>query len=170
MAADCAFRNDKIAESAITDRHRLAIPGSVPFAETSGSPATIFVQVSEDTTTASKGDDVITIADLEAVAAQIPDVLRVEARPAVQRGGDRLPDGSIQMPYFDYTPEALRLLSALGRHHVTVVFDWTSWQDEARAYLDPEKVATASLEDVRRLLTLHTRKGRFPERRHQLPP
>ena len=127
------------------------------------APEAIFAQVIEDTTTASKGDDVITIADLEAVAAHIPELLRVEGSPAVERGGDRLPDGAIQMPYLDYTPEALRLLQALERHHVTVVFDWMSWQDEARAYLDPEKVATASLEDVRRLLTLHMRKERFCE-------
>ena len=92
------------------------------------APEAIFAQVIEDTTTASKGDDVITIADLEAVAAHIPELLRVEGSPAVERGGDRLPDGAIQMPY-----------------------------------LDPEKVATASLEDVRRLLTLHMRKERFCE-------
>lgn len=42
-----------------------------------------------------------------------------------------------------------------------VTFDWPAWQDEAQRFLDPEVVMTASLDEVRRLLTLHVRKERF---------
>ena len=114
----------------------------------------------EDAPTAL-GDEQPTVDDLEAVAALLPGILRVEGSAAEVRGGDRLPDGSISMPYVDYAPEVSRLLDALYERNVVLPFDWSAWLEEAERYLDPAAVAAASLLDVRRLLTLHVRQERF---------
>lgn len=101
--------------------------------------------------------------DLQAVAALLPALLRVEAQPAEWRGGERSSDGAIQMPYVEYTPEAQHVMSAVYAHHLLVTFDWGAWQEEARRFLDPQVLARASLDELRRLLTLHVRADRFSE-------
>jgi O-acetyl-ADP-ribose deacetylase len=120
-------------------------------------------RAADDPSTAATGDDELTLDDLEAVAGLLPDLIRVEARPSVQRGGDRRPDGSIQMPYEDHAPEVSRVVDAIYRRHLVIDFDWGAWQPQAQRLLDPAAVATATLDQVRRLLTLHVRKERFCE-------
>lgn len=112
---------------------------------------------------AARGDDALTVDDLEAVAALLPDVERAAARETVWKGGERLPDGAVQMPYVEHAPELRRLLEALGARHVTYVFDWPAWAGDARRLEEPAALATASLDEVRRLLTLHVRADRFDE-------
>jgi uncharacterized protein len=107
------------------------------------------------------------IADLAAVAAMLVDVQGLEGQTPVWSGGERGADGSIQMP-FDATkitsaPAASRLLSAIYEHKLVVDFDWTAWEAEAQRFLDREVVRSASIDDIRRLLTLHVRKDRFVE-------
>jgi hypothetical protein len=101
--------------------------------------------------------------DLLAVAALLPAIVRVEAAPGEWRGGEPTTDGAIQMPYFDYVPDVSSLITALYQRNITLVFDWGAWQYEARRFLDEDALKTASLEEVRRLLTLHVRKDRFVE-------
>jgi Family of unknown function (DUF6508) len=108
-------------------------------------------------------DEQPTREDLQAVAALLPALLRVEAHPAEWRGGEPSSDGTLQMPYAEYAPEVRSLLSAVYDCHLIVAFDWGAWQDDARRFLDPEVIARASLDDVRRLLTLHVRKERLCE-------
>lgn len=104
-----------------------------------------------------------TAADLTAVAELFADIERIAALP-IEYGGGKQPDGSIQMPFVVLAPEAQRLVRAIYDHHVIVFnFDWSSWQDEAQRFLDPDVVHRASLDDVRRLLTLHVRQDRFVE-------
>ncbi len=104
-----------------------------------------------------------TAADLAAVAELLGDIERIEAKP-IEWGGGKQADGTIQMPFVVYAPEAERLIRAIYDHHLIVFgFDWTSWQDDAQRFLDPGVVHTASLDDVRRLLTLHVRQDRFVE-------
>lgn len=106
-----------------------------------------------------------TPADLAAVAELLGDIERIEANP-VQWGGGKQADGTIQMPFVVCAPETERLIRAIYDHHLIVFgFDWTSWQDDAQRFLDPEVVQSASLDDVRRLLTLHVRQDRFVEGR-----
>ena len=88
----------------------------------------------DDTVTAADGDDALTLADLEAFAAALAD-----------------------------GPDASRVIDQVYARHVAVAFDWTTWQAEAQRFLAPDVVATASLDEVRRLLTLHVRKERFCE-------
>lgn len=104
-----------------------------------------------------------TSADLAAVANLLGDIERIEAK-SVEWGGGKQADDSMQMPFVVYAPEAERLIRAVYDHHLIVFeFDWTSWHDDAQRFLDPAVVLTATLDDVRRLLTLHVRQDRFVE-------
>jgi DNA segregation ATPase FtsK/SpoIIIE-like protein len=101
--------------------------------------------------------------DLAFVAALLPDLQRIETKPAEWRGGERQPDGSIQMPHAEYAPEVDRLLHAVYEHKLVIEgFDWGAWT-EAEQFRDLARIRTASLEEVRRLITLHVRMDRFSE-------
>jgi len=50
------------------------------------------------TTTAARGDDKVTLEDLESIVALLPGLLRVEGHPGELLGGDRTAEASIQMP------------------------------------------------------------------------
>jgi hypothetical protein len=52
-------------------------------------------------------------------------------------GGDRRPDGVIDMPWVAYNPEVVAFEKALYDHGWVVSFDWPSWQDEAQRLFDP---------------------------------
>ncbi|MGE3076492.1 MAG: DUF6508 domain-containing protein [Dehalococcoidia bacterium] len=79
-------------------------------------------------------------------------------------GGEQNPDGSRTMPYFDYSPEILAFMRACGENGWIEVFDWGAWQPEALRYHEsPDRLGGASVEDIRKLLTLHIRKDRFSE-------
>jgi O-acetyl-ADP-ribose deacetylase len=114
-------------------------------------------------TVAATGDDELTLAGLEAVVALLPGLERVEREPAQERGGELAADGSIQMPYLQHAPEVEQLLRTLAQRQLPLTFDWTSWQDQAQRFRDPSVVTTASLDELRRLLTVHLRKERFCE-------
>jgi hypothetical protein len=89
----------------------------------------------------------------------------MEARVAgTWAGGDRMPDGSRTMPWFDYSPETLEFRRACALNGWIEVFDWPAWQPEALKYYESaELLSTATVEDIRKLLTLHIRKDRFSE-------
>jgi uncharacterized protein DUF6508 len=73
-------------------------------------------------------------------------------------------DGSIQFPWVQYAPEVERLVGELYELGFVVPFDWSG---EAPQLLplneDEERMNTASLEEVVKLLTLHVRADRFSE-------
>lgn len=104
-----------------------------------------------------------TIADLVAVAGLLADIERIEAKPVDWGGGERGPDGTVHMPFAMYAPEIDHLLRKIDEHHLLLAFDWSSWRNEAERFFVPEVVREASLDDVRRLLTLHVRQERFVE-------
>jgi hypothetical protein len=93
----------------------------------------------------------------------VADIEAIKTRPAEWSGGERGADGSMQMPFVTYAPAVERLLHAIYEHNLIVTFDWTSWQPEAQRFLDPAAANEASVEEIRRLLTLHVRKERFVE-------
>jgi|GEM_PF-924697 len=69
-----------------------------------------------------------------------------------------------QFAYFAYSPEVLEFQSALYRHNIIIVFDWTIWDDEAKRYqAEPKALETADLLTLRKLLTAHIRADRFVE-------
>ena len=78
-------------------------------------------------------------------------------------GSERQSDGSITMPYFDYSAEALDLISALP---VIAGFAWPNWLQtpEAQAFLtDHGNVARATPRELAQLTTAIVRSDRFTE-------
>jgi hypothetical protein len=73
-----------------------------------------------------------------------------------------------QMPWFDFSPDASRFVSAasqLGRLNPDN-FDWVTWKqtDDARRLVDdPRAMRDATLVDLAHLLTTHIRQDRFVE-------
>jgi hypothetical protein len=75
-------------------------------------------------------------------------------------------DGVTQMPWYDYSPDALRFMAEVSGAGFVQPFDWMSWMatSEAKALTaDPNRVATVDAEDLRRLLTAIIRGDRFVE-------
>ncbi len=67
-------------------------------------------------------------------------------------------------PWFDYSHSVDEFVQSLYQHKFIVIFDWSSWQDEAIEYYNnPERLSNADLPKIRRILTLHVRKERFCE-------
>ena len=64
-----------------------------------------------------------------------------------------------------YSEDAYRLLEFLsGSRFVQRQFAWPDWQEKAERYVvEPERLRTASMDDLQRLLTTHVRKERFCE-------
>jgi hypothetical protein len=70
----------------------------------------------------------------------------------------------LQMPYFDYSPVVLDLVSALYDEGWMHSFDWMRWQTRAARYVQhPELLRRAHLSTLARLLTMHVRRDRFSE-------
>jgi hypothetical protein len=68
------------------------------------------------------------------------------------------------MPWCELSNEASQFLKALHDEGFVVGFDWGEWQNEAKAYFySLEKLVSADLRTIQRLLTLHVRKDRFCE-------
>lgn len=104
-----------------------------------------------------------TIADIAAVAGMLADIERIEASP-IEWGGGKQTDGSFQMPFVLYPPEVEHLIRAIHEHNLVITdFQWPSWQEEARRFLDSDVICSASLDEVRKLLTLHISQDRFIE-------
>jgi hypothetical protein len=76
-------------------------------------------------------------------------------------------DGVHRMPYFVLGPTAESFRTAVGRGGWIVVgFDWMTWlgTEEGAAFRDaPESLATASVDDLAKLITAIVRSDRFVE-------
>ena len=69
------------------------------------------------------------------------------------------------MPDVIFSDEVSEFIAACYASRLVLTdFDWQAWQDEETAYEDhPEKVDSADLETLLRLLTTHLRADRFCE-------
>ena len=100
----------------------------------------------------------IGLRQLDAVLAH----LAVFERPGFVFGEWYTPAG--QFPHYALSAEALDFIRTLDAQQMLVIFDWPSWQDEARRLMDdPLAMATADLLTLRCLLTTHVRLERFVE-------
>lgn len=83
------------------------------------------------------------------------------------RGGGRLADGSIEMPWFERSARLDALLGAIGAAgFVTPGFDWMAWlgSPEGAAFRDePGHIERASEQDLAHLFTAIIRGDRFTE-------
>jgi hypothetical protein len=65
----------------------------------------------------------------------------------------------LAQPRWEYSPAVRALVEAVRAGGLLVAFDWREWQREGLRYVeDPRRVATADLDIILRLLTLHVRK------------
>ena len=100
---------------------------------------------------------------LRRLAGFIPDLENAEFDIGHWSGGERLGDGSISMPYYEYSDQAHAIIAALP---VIVGFDWNAWMATPRAQelvADHDRVASASVEELVRLTTAIVRSDRFNE-------
>ena len=82
--------------------------------------------------------------------------------PAVQFGSWVRREG--QFPFVAYGHEVNEFVRALYDQDILLEFDWSSWREKARRYVDDAKaLAGADLLTLRKLLTLHVRTDRFVE-------
>ncbi len=103
------------------------------------------------------------VDQIDAITAYLP-LLEQPGAIGKWAGGDRGRDGTITVPYFDYSPEALQFLRALGVNGWLEPYDWNAWLPEAeRYYHDPTLLDHADIPTIRNLLTLHVRRDRFHE-------
>jgi hypothetical protein len=106
-------------------------------------------------------------APLEALAAYLPELESPGYVAGTWRGGERGPDGVIQMPWFEDSDRGLALRGAIGAAGMVVTgFDWMRWLDspEGAALRDePGAIERASEEDLAHLLTAIVRGDRFSE-------
>ncbi len=81
-------------------------------------------------------------------------------------GGNKTPSGAIEMPYFNTSDEASRLIkTAYDLGWVLEDFNWPSWKDtdEAKRLLEPSALGQATYDDLTHLLTTLIRQDRFVE-------
>jgi len=65
------------------------------------------------------------------------------------------------IPCFDESDPVESFVQALHDHGWITAFDWNAWQKNADAFIaEPDRVATANAETIRKLLTTHMRKDR----------
>jgi hypothetical protein len=104
------------------------------------------------------------LAQIDAVLKHLP----VFQRPNVPLGSrDELEhneDGSFSAGIWEDSSEISKLISDLYENGFIVSFDWGRWQKQAEQYfLHPERLRSASLCDLQKLLITHVRKERFCE-------
>jgi uncharacterized protein DUF6508 len=67
------------------------------------------------------------------------------------------------MPWYELGDDASAFREELGRYGWVYVFDWMTWQDEAKRLIEGDGLETASVDDIRRLFTTLVRSDRFME-------
>ncbi len=103
-------------------------------------------------------------ARLEALAAFLPVFERADFRLGTWAGGEMMADGVIQMPYYSFGPEAARFISIAYEFGWVIPFDWGTWAQTPKGQLlsaGGDAVATATPDDLARLLTTLIRSERF---------
>jgi hypothetical protein len=81
-------------------------------------------------------------------------------------GGNELPDGSIQMPWYGLSAEAEALFRDLARAGWIEPFDWPAWVRTARGaqlMADPVAIGDASANELGQLLTSLVREERIAD-------
>lgn len=85
--------------------------------------------------------------------------------PGRVAGGEEAMPGVFTMPATVLPPEVSEFLACLYDTDIVAPMDWSAWLAEGgRAlYDDPDRLATATLEECRMLLIAHVRADRFSE-------
>lgn len=102
---------------------------------------------------------------------QLANFLQEFERPGFKAGewagGEEIEPNVLSMPFIDYGDVVSSFIDAAYLHGWIVNdFDWGEWSNSAEAkrlHGDESAVADATVEQLRRLLTLHIRQDRFSE-------
>lgn len=104
---------------------------------------------------------------LQAIVAFLPELEAGSFDAGSWQGGEAAPDGVIQMPWFERSPQLDALVGAIGAAgFVTPGFDWMEWLDsrEGAAMRDePGRIERATEQDLEHLFTAIIRGDRFSE-------
>lgn len=98
----------------------------------------------------------ITVASLDRVLAY---------RPVFERQSNDLYEVRLDLSMFDpyvYAPEVDEFIQLLYRENLVTDFNWTAWTREAEQFMsDSQRLESADLETIQKLLTTHVRAERF---------
>ncbi len=104
---------------------------------------------------------------LRALADLVPILEAPDADFGHWEGGTKDADGMLHMPWFEFGPTGDEFRAAVGRGGWVIAgFDWMTWMqgDEGQALRDrPDALATATPEQLARLVTAIIRSDRFVE-------
>ena len=103
--------------------------------------------------------------DWSRVLAWLPRFSAPEFRAGEWAGGEEREPGVFTMPFVAYSEEVREFIGHLNHLQVVSPFDWGTWGQDRGKELgeDPQRLAEASLEECRMLLTAHVRADRFSE-------
>ena len=86
-------------------------------------------------------------------------------RPVFERQPDELYEVRMEVSMLDpyvYAAEVNQFIQALYQENLVIAFNWIAWKDEAEQFVnDPERLQTADLATLQKLLTSHVRADRF---------
>jgi hypothetical protein len=103
-------------------------------------------------------DYIITAEDADALLRFLPELEKLNGQYGMWGENFGLP------VYVNFNETVHELIQCLYDHGWVYPFDWGAWQGEADKYWnDPELLATADTEVLRKLLTTHVRQDRFCE-------
>jgi hypothetical protein len=106
-----------------------------------------------------------TAPDLGGLAALLPMFEAPGFTFGTWEGGDRLPNGTIQMPYYELSDDAERFRAA-GARLLLPQFDWQAWARTAefqRYDREPDAIGDATPVQVQQLLTVYILSERFSD-------
>jgi hypothetical protein len=101
----------------------------------------------------------------DGILAWLPHFTAEEFQAGRWAGGEEVAPGVRPMPWVDYADDVADFIRQLRVLHVVASFDWIIWMRERGNvfWKDPKRLAEASLEDCRLLLTAHVQADRFSE-------
>jgi O-acetyl-ADP-ribose deacetylase len=93
-------------------------------------------------------------------------ILRVlEFLPYFEWKENKFYETDIEVSIFDpyvYSSKVLSFIGVLYENNFIEPFDWASWQEEAKKYVDDSTIlSVANIDVIKKLLTIHDRKDRF---------
>ena len=103
--------------------------------------------------------------DWEPALSWLPTLSAPDFAPGHLAGGEQVRPGVCNWPHTVYAPEVNAFITCLYDTDIVAGTDWTTWLHEGGEafYVEPDRLAEATLEQCRMLLIAHVRADRFSE-------
>lgn len=117
------------------------------------------IKRSVDTFNSLSGDDVETLRELNAK------IQNHTGKWGTHKGGEKNPDGSIQMPWIDKDPLIYEFLDFMDSRNLLPIFDWSEWDEGSELFTSevPNKYDNVDVTTALKLIQAAVRKDRFGE-------